>query len=1643
MSQHAVHLTYTLDVDAHTLILQEIQTLTAFIRRSPRWAAAPQSAYSSTYYSVVVGPKLATASAKENEGSESAASRTHSRTSSLVTQKAQQQSQPPIANTAPPSSNQCETNARGIESEEMDLLAGFVGLKRTLAQVKDFTEIPPAEIVRPFLDLIRSPLTSGPITSLALTSLNTLILHILPCYQEFPLPPLTSTSFTLATTPTPLQLALTHVTSTIARCRFPSTNPAQDEVVLLRLLKVTESLVTGHLERDLNDEGVCEILEVGLGMGGRARLGEGLRRTAQTTVGAIVKAGFGRLKLMDPRIVLGENSQINSLLSEEKTIGTRGGDAAVDESGTEASVNDESSSQVVTLNGDEAEPVPKSSSGSVQPVGAGLTESTSAVSPFTPYGLPTLLELLRVLISLLNPQDLTHTDSMRLSALGVLNSALEAGGRHLGDWPELVDGLKDEGCRYLFQLIRSENHQILTIALRTCATLFTTLLPQLKLQLELFLTFLMDRLTPPTHPALPPYLLHIRNGGGSSAISRSRRGSDKGTAASSGGADGASTDRPTTPKLSATPTAASLASVATVTTAETREIMLETLTQLLQMRNEHFMVDLWVNYDCDVDSEDVFERMIAFLTRGVYSNTSTIQSGPNSMEGLDNSQMICFEAVLDFVDGMSTRRANRNSQRWPEYAPSIERLRRQKDRKALLITGAQAFNAKPKKGIAYLQEHSLIDGFKPGNDDDPDNVKALAVFLRSNGRLDKKLLGEYISNPDRLNLLKAYIGLFDFKGKSIADAMRELLEAFRLPGEAQPIARITEVFAEHYISFNPVEIKNSDAAYVLAYSVIMLNTDQHNPQNRRRMTIEDYQRNLRGVNGGEDFPPEYLAAIHDSIRKNEIIMPQEHVGQAGFDYAWKGLIQRSKAAGKTITTDIADFDREMFKISWQSVVEAIASAFSAGAQDEYVIQGAIKGFRQCATLGGEFDLPEVIDSIVLSLSFATGLLDDTDDGYQSTNHPVVNTENGEVTVSPLSIRFGNNFRGQLATVVLFTIAHGNGNAIQEGWGQIFEMFQTLFIHSLLPAKLSQEVDFLSGNSAIPLKLNNPGPIREERRTETGLLSTLSSYLLSPYGSAGETVSIPSQDDVEYTLSALDCLASCKLEEFYQDLHHLSQDSLIAALRALRSLAETRSGPKHRDYASLRTRDDLAGRSATPAYDEAQQPYDPATVLDLELMVELASSKPEYAAETWPIVFDFIAALLSSAQLYSVLLTERAVTGLLRLCLLICDQPNLRDQLYIALDALRSLPATALNAVSEQLMSGIAKILEKERTVVKSQTEWGLITALFRATVAHPEASKVTLELVQKTTSGAVGSGLTADNYQGMVAILDEFATAAGAAAMRIQHPRRGTAQPVAPTLGPTVERGIAALDSLYELRNVIPSLMESSSLSKVDAWNTFWLPPLMAVAKHCVTGSRDIRRKAVGYLQRLLLSQQLMSSEQAALSAVFARVLLPILEELLKPQVFDRDPAGMEETRLRAATLLCKVFLQYLMLLGESKETVANLLTRVIDLLERFMRTGSRQLYEAVPESLKNVLLVMQSSGLLAPPTTPDTRTEKQKLLWSTAYNRIERFLPGFLNEVIPTPAPTVMPVEATEPPADVVPEKQEAIEADEAAPAAAAPAEA
>lgn len=68
-------------------------------------------------------------------------------------------------------------------------------------------------------------------------------------------------------------------------------------------------------------------------------------------------------------------------------------------------------------------------------------------------------------------------------------------------------------------------------------------------------------------------------------------------------------------------------------------------------------------------------------------------------------------------------------------------------------------------------------------------------------------------------------------GLSFEAALREYLESFRLPGESQKIFRILEVWSNQFFQQNETGVfKTSDAVLQIAFSLILLNTDRHNPQ---------------------------------------------------------------------------------------------------------------------------------------------------------------------------------------------------------------------------------------------------------------------------------------------------------------------------------------------------------------------------------------------------------------------------------------------------------------------------------------------------------------------------------------------------------------------------------------------------------------------------------------------------------------------------------------------------------------------------------------------------------------------------------------------------------------------------------------------
>ena len=196
--------------------------------------------------------------------------------------------------------------------------------------------------------------------------------------------------------------------------------------------------------------------------------------------------------------------------------------------------------------------------------------------------------------------------------------------------------------------------------------------------------------------------------------------------------------------------------------------------------------------------------------------------------------------------------------------------------------------------------------------------------------------------------------------------MRLFLESFRLPGEAQKINRIMESFGSHYHRQCPHLFKNADAVYILAYSVILLNTDQHNsqaspccqglpcsrgcrstwctanplteqltsqfpgqllatlqqacqildaqkgvprirstqrrrgseivalPQVKKKMTSDEFIRNNRGINAGDNLPQDFLRALYESISRNEIRISSD-ASAAASPVLWTQLAQASLA----------------------------------------------------------------------------------------------------------------------------------------------------------------------------------------------------------------------------------------------------------------------------------------------------------------------------------------------------------------------------------------------------------------------------------------------------------------------------------------------------------------------------------------------------------------------------------------------------------------------------------------------------------------------------------------------------------------------------------------------------------------------------
>ncbi|XP_065859435.1 brefeldin A-inhibited guanine nucleotide-exchange protein 2-like [Euphorbia lathyris] len=629
--------------------------------------------------------------------------------------------------------------------------------------------------------------------------------------------------------------------------------------------------------------------------------------------------------------------------------------------------------------------------------------------------------------------------------------------------------------------------------------------------------------------------------------------------------------------------------------------------------DSQILVDIFINYDCDVNSSNIFERMVNGLLKtaqGVHPGTVTSLLPPQEVT-MKLEAMKCLVAILKSMgdwmnkqlripDLNSTRNidvadntleagslpmANGNGDEAVEgssdshseastEASDVLTIEQRRAYKLELQEGISLFNRKPKKGIEFLINANKV-GATP---------EEIATFLKNGSGLNKTLIGDYLGEREDLSLkvMHAYVDSFDFQGMEFDEAIRVFLRGFRLPGEAQKIDRIMEKFSERYCKCNPKVFTSADTAYVLAYSVILLNTDSHNIMVKNKMSADDFIRNNRGIDDGKDLPEEYLRSLYERISRNEIKMKEDDLALQqkqsmnsnkilGLDSILNIVIRKRGEDRMETSDDLIRHMQEQFKekarksesvyyaatdvvilrfmieVCWAPMLAAFSVPLDQS-DDEVVIAYCLEGFRHAIHVTAVMSMKTHRDAFVTSLAKFTSL------------H------------SPADIKQKNID----AIKAIVTIADEDGNYLQEAWEHILTCVSRFEHLHLLGEGAPPDATFFSfpqnesdkskqtKSTVLPV-LKKKGPGRMQYAAAAVMRGSYDSAGIG--GSASGAVTSEQMNNLVSNLNMLEQVGSSEMNRIFTRSQKLNSEAIVDFVKALCkvSMEELRSASDPRVF----------------------------------------------------------------------------------------------------------------------------------------------------------------------------------------------------------------------------------------------------------------------------------------------------------------------------------------------------------------------------------------------------------------------------------------------------------------------------------------------
>nr|GEU78094.1 ARF guanine-nucleotide exchange factor GNOM [Tanacetum cinerariifolium] len=1376
----------------------------------------------------------------------------------------------------------------GDDQLEHSLIQSLKALRRQIYSWQHpWHTINPAVYLQPFLDVIKSDETGAPITGVALSSLyKILTLDVL--------------DLNTVNVEDAMQLVVESVTS----CRFEVTDPASEEVVLMKILQVLLACMKSKASVMLSNQHVCTIVNTCFRVVHQAgSKGELLQRMARHTMHELVRCIFSHL----PDVGNSEQTVVKGSNTANNEVSGLAGDYPFGvnqlENGNGGSELDSQSSSANFVSNTPGSMVSAMDENIVVPGNGKDTVSYDLNLMTEPYGVPCMVEIFHFLCSLLNVVEhmaigpkantIAFDEDVPLFALGLINSAIELGGTAICRHPRLLSLVQDELFRNLMQFGLSTSPLILSMICSIVLNLYHHLRTELKLQLEAFFSCVVLRLA------------------------QSRYGASY----------------------------------------QQQEVAMEALVDFCRLKS--FMVEMYANLDCDITRSNIFEDLASLLSKSAFPVNCPLSA----------MHILALDGLIAVIQGMAERISNApvSSELAPvnleEYTPFwmvkcdnysdpdhwVPFVRRRKYIKKRLMIGADHFNRDPKKGLEFLQgTHLLPDKLDP---------QSVACFFRYTAGLDKNLVGDFLGNHDEfcVQVLHEFAGTFDFQDMNLDTALRLFLETFRLPGESQKIQRVLEAFSERYYEQSPLILANKDAALLLSYSLIMLNTDQHNVQVKKKMTEEDFIRNNRHINGGNDLPREFLCELYDSICKNEIrTIPDQSAAFPEMNPSrWIDLMHKSKKTAPFIVSDSrSHLDHDMFAVMSGPTIAAISVVFDH-AELEDVFQTCIDGFLAVAKISACHHLEDVLDDLVVSLCKFTTLLNPS-----SAEEPV--------------LAFGDDAKARMATITVFTIANRYGDFIRAGWRNILDCILKLHKLGLLPARVASDAADDSELSSEPGQgkpLTNSlssahTPAVGTPRRSSGLMGRFSQLLSLD---TEEPRLQPTEQQLAAHQRTLQTIQKCHIDSIFTESKFLQADSLLHLARAL-------------IWAAGRPQ---KGNSSPEDEDTA--------VFCLELLIAITLNNRDRIVILWQGVYEHIANIVQTTVIPCALV-EKAVFGLLRICQrLLPYKENLADDLLRSLQLVLKLDARVADAYSEQITQEVSRLVKANVSHIRSQMGWRTITSLLSITARNPEASEVGFEALLFIMSD--GINLLPANFATCVDAARQFAES------RVAH----------------ADRSVRALDLMSGSISCLSqwALEARETMGEVEAAKTcqdigdMWFKLVQSLRKVCLDQREDVRNHALLALQMCLTGVDEVHIQHGLWLQCFDMIIFTVLDDLLEISQghSQKDFRNMEGTLVLALKLLSKVFLQLLPELSQVTN-ICKLWLGVLTRMDKYSRVKVRgkkneKLQELVPELLKNILLVMKDKDVLVVPTSALGKDS----LWAITWLHVEKMAPSIKSEVFPDQA--------------------------------------